>query len=474
MTDLETALKKLKHTVFGASVHAFGRLGCEKIFPTFRIVCLQYTDEIKCLRREGIEVFCLEELMKKKPRGKRNPSTALKSIAIQNRIENSSRENTPLLILYKSSPYIEKLCRRKGWIPAANSFKIYKKLESKTFFRSLLRDLHIEGIPGQALPLNKLEYKKLIAEYPAGFVVQKPVSGGGGGTFFIKNAKSFRVTIDTLTKSPDVKPSSRLLISKFIKGYSPSVTGCVTRKGILQLSPQLQLIDIKEVYSKNKGNGVFCGHDWSAAQKIPGHIQQKMRQVVDLVGVYLQKKSYKGIFGIDFLVDDKSGEVYPVELNPRLLGTFPVSTFVQQKAGELPLIAFHALEFAGQEYGADISVLNRAFAKGKEGSHLFLFAPFKPCRTMRPLRAGVYSLNKKQELSFLRTGYSLCDLKNKNEFLIIDGTLNKQKVMRKSGPLRILRIVSLSQISSNMGRELNAFGTDVVRAVYSYLRITSV
>lgn len=460
-------LKNFTNPVFGVSVHAFGRLGCEKIFPNFKILCLLYTGEIESIRKSGIEVFCLEEALGKKPRGKRNPGTLLKNKEAQAFIRRGSQSLPPVLILYKSSPYIDRLCQQNGWIAAANPATLFKKFNNKIFFKRVFEKLGIPTIPGRVLSFKKLGASALFNDFPRGFVIQKPVSGGGGGTFFIKSKSDLKRVLAILKKDPEVLPGTRLSVSRFITGYSPSITACVTRHGILALAPQIQLIDIPEVHSQAKGNGVFCGHDWSAAKEIPATCAEKMIGVSKKVGEYLSKKDYRGVFGLDFLIDSNTEEVFPVEINPRLLGVYPTSTMVQQESKEPPLLMFHVLEFTGTDYKPDTIKTNKLFEGAKNGAHMFLYAPFKPCR-LNPLKPGVYKIVKK-DISFVRPGFSLEHLLDENEFLVVDGPVNRQKVMRKSGPLRMLRIVTKRGLSIKKGRALNLFGDSIVKAVYKKL-----
>jgi predicted ATP-grasp superfamily ATP-dependent carboligase len=471
--QIKKTLENFNFPVIGASVQPFGRIGIEEIFPHFSIACLRYSEELEQMRKENIPIFCLEEALEKNPKGKRNTTTVLRNKLFQKFLKKIIVNNSqkPVLILYKSSQEIERLAKKFNWILAANSQKLYKKLENKLFFKKLIKKLNINGIPGEIKPLGKLIFRQLISRYPGGFVIQNPSSGGGKGTFFITNEKGFENCVSLLKKEPSLNPNSKIIITKFIKGYSPSVTGCVIRNGILQLPPQIQLIDIKELCLNKKNSGTFCGHDWSVAKKIDKQASREMKMVTEKIGTFLKQKGFKGIFGIDFLVDQKDNSVFPVELNPRLLGTFPVSTLVQLKNNEVPLIAFHILEFAGKKIGISLKKLNQELSNHKEGSHLFIASPYPSYKIRGKLRAGVYKLCK-GNLKFLRQGYKFKHLKNKKEFLLVDGVPHSPRI-ETSGLFRILRVVSPIQISQKMGKELNFTGRKIVKAVYKELKIRS-
>ena len=467
--NIKEVLRDFDSPIIGVSVQAFGRIGLEKIFPNFSIACLNYSSELEKMRKDNINVFCLEESLGQKSTDKRNPTTIIKNKLFRTFLKKNPSQKSPIFVLYKSSQTIEHLAKKFNWRIAANKYKSYKKLEDKTLFKKLLRELNIKEIPGEINVLGNLNYKELAIKYPEGFVVQEPMAGGGKGTFFIHTEEEFNDCLAELKNTFELVASSKLVITQFIKGYAPSVTACVTQHGILQLPPQLQLIDIAGLHSSLKGNGVFCGHDWSAAKEIEKRASREMSLITKKIGEFLKKEGFRGIYGIDFLVSDVDGSVFPVELNPRFLGTFPVSTLVQLKKGELPLIAFHILEFAGEKYKIDVNQLNEGFLKDKEGAHFFITAPYTPYKIKGVLKAGVYKINK-GVLKFLRPGYELTDLKNKQEFLLVDGVPHQPRI-EEGELLRILRVVTDCQISQNMGRELNSFGKEITNAVYEALKI---
>jgi predicted ATP-grasp superfamily ATP-dependent carboligase len=476
MTSTKTLFEKIKNPIIGASVQAFGRIGCENIFPNFKIACLNYSAEIEHIRKFGIPLFCLEESLKKIPKEtKRNPFSVLKDKNAQSFIGLANKKNPPVILLYKSSSSLEFLAKKKGWILAANPISLEKKLENKVFFKKLLKKASLSGLLKKNITLAVLKkqgYNNASRIFSSVFVVQNPKRGGGGGTFFIKNKTDFATAITVLKKDQQLSWSSSVVVSPFVDGFSPSITGCVTKKKIFQIPPQLQLIDIQELFPQAKGQGVFCGHDWSEAFKIKKQIQGKMKRTVQQIGIALRKEGFRGIFGVDFIVDWKQKNVFPLELNPRLLGTFPVSTLIQLQKKEIPLVAFHVLEFLKQPLPRALYQKKETLSiKSPEKAHLFVRAPYKPAFIKGSLRAGVYCL-KNKKLVFKRKGFSFSQIKNAKEFLIVDGVPSFPRKINKKDPGRIFRVVFSCQISQNMGTRLNAFGASVVKATYQSLHIT--
>ena len=213
------------------------------------------------------------------------------------------------LIVYKSSSKMERLCRENGWTLVAPAVKFGKALfEDKIKFRKILKEIGAPPPPGEVLAATNLNFYKLKNKYGIPFVLQHPRRGGGKGTFFInsqddwyKAARKLRIQeIEGEEVTEDIS-NLEVIVAKYITGPSPSITGCVTRHGILSTNLQYQLIDIPELYNPQKGSGLFCGHDWSSSQFSP-EIEKQAYNIVEKVGKYFQKFGYKGIFGVDFML----------------------------------------------------------------------------------------------------------------------------------------------------------------------------
>ena len=61
----------------------------------------------------------------------------------------------------------------------------------------------------------------------------------------------------------------------------------------------------------------------------------------------MQKKKYRGYFGLDFLIDKKNGKVYLSELNARLTASAAFYTRLERGLGIIPFLAYHYSSFLG-------------------------------------------------------------------------------------------------------------------------------
>jgi len=474
--DIETLknffCKGVKTPIFGVGVYAFNRLGLADIVPSFRILALRHSLDTELIEKD-LEVFSLEKGMGTKHiREPRNATTILK----HPRTEKYLRKfENPALIVYKSSSRMERVCKEHNWTLVAPPVRFGKSLfENKVKFRRLLEEIGVPVPPGKIKKPQNLHYGHLINTLGLPFVIQHPTRGGGKGTFFIRNKDDFdqalkklRIRIKEGQELP-AKAPEEIIVARFVKGPSPSITGCVTHHGILSTCPQMQILDIPELFNPEKGSGLFCGHDWKYCPN--ENIKNQAYKIVEKVGKYFQSQGYKGIFGLDFVTDEKEEKLYVTEANPRLLATFPTITMVQVRLREPPIIAFHLLEYLNIDYDIDVAEINRLMRQPKQGAHMFLHnLTGQWARNHREIKAGVYKLSSK--LEFVRSGYALKHLKNEDEFLITEGVPYRKSHF--SPNRRLCRILTLKGVLEDYSK-LNDLGREVVTQVYQAFDIRSI
>lgn len=462
--------EKVKTPVFGVGVYAFNRLGLADVIPDFRVLALRYSLDTELIEKD-LEVFSLEKGMGTKHiKEPRNATTVIR----HPRTEKYLRKfKNPALIVYKSSSRMEKVCQQRGWNLVAVSVKFGKILfENKVKFRRILEEIGVPVPPGRIKKPQALHYGHLMNSYGLPFVIQHPTRGGGKGTFFIRNKDDFdqalkklRIKIKEGQELPAKEPEE-VIVTRFIKGPSPSITGCVTRHGILSTCPQIQILDIPELFNPERGSGLFCGHDWSYSY-FNESVRNQAYEIVEKVGKYFQSQGYKGIFGLDFVMDEKEEKLYITETNPRLLATFPTITMVQLRNNEPPIIAFHLLEYLNIDYNTDVEEVNRLIRQPKQGAQMFLHnLSGKWARNRKEIKVGAYKLSSK--LEFMRPGYALKHLKNEDEFLVTEGVPYRKSYF--SSNRRLCRILALRGVLEDYTK-LNDWGREVVTQVYQALDI---
>jgi hypothetical protein len=141
------------------------------------------------------------------------------------------------------------------------------------------------------------------------------------------------------------------------------------------------------------------------------------------VGAHLRETGYRGILGIDLVIEGKSGKVYPVEINPRFTGAFPMLSQLHMARDLIPMDAFHVLEFLGAGYDADCAVLNHGYEEEMRGSHLLLFTLAHGKGPIKiDMRGGLYeSLPGQEDIRYLREASDYTEITCEGQFIVIDG-----------------------------------------------------
>jgi len=473
--DLQTlkqfCKEKVNFPIFGAGVYAFYRLGPEDFLPDYRILSLRKSLDGELIKKNIKTLFIEKSLGRKHIKSARNATTLLMHAKTKKYLGKFNRQD---ILVYKTSFKMEKCCEENNWNLIASPKKFGKNLlENKIKFRQILEDLDINVPPGRTTNLEDLHYGHLMNSYGLPFVIQHPTKGGGKGTFFINSKQEFDkaynqlknpTRINYLGRETPEKPPVQVIIAKYIKGPSPSITGCVTKHGIISTNLQYQVLDMPELYNPDKGSGLFCGHDWTFGD-FSKEIEQQAYQITEKIGNYLKKLGYKGIFGLDFVLEDK---LYVTEMNPRLLGSFPVLTMVQLKNNEPPILAFHILEHLNIDYQMNLKEINRLMRQKKQGAHMLPHnLTGKWTRIHGNVKPGVYKLEN-NELKYLREGYKLQHLKSKEEFAIAEGILIKKSHL--SPNRRICRVMTLKNVLENH-KELTPWAKTVVEELHKVFKL---
>ncbi len=354
---------------------------------------------------------------------------------------------------------MEKLCAARGWDILGESRHFV--FNDKMLFRKILEKIGIDTIPGETAKLQNIDYREMKKSYGR-FVVQMRSGGGGRGTFFIKSEEELEGVKERFGEED-------VIVTKFVEGPSPSITGCVAGRNVVWTCPQYQLTDVREVTNPSAGSGVFCGHDWTMSARIPERIKKSAYDCTEKIGRFLMEREYKGIFGLDFVIDKKQGKLFPVEINPRLLGSFPTLDMIQDVNGEFPIMALHIAELVGIDFEVNAERLKKGMMLPKRGSQLMLYnRSVSDSVNRKSLKPGVYRFAGSGP-EFIRDGYRISDIRA-NEFLLTDGVPDQGTIFAPHE--KVMRLLTLDSVSS--GRKLNEAFSTTAKEIYRKLDLQKV
>jgi len=469
--------------IIGIGPSAWPRIITSYYFPKFKTICLNNSQDDEFVRDLGEEVFSLRKENPNIEVSPQTPGRIIETDLVKKYVKDI--EEPFSFLVYKSSSYLEKVCDVNGWDFIGNKKSFMDIYENKKFFKEILREIGVETIPGENILIDELtdekfiEYQEKLGKKKLVLQLAEMTYGGGSGTFFIEDVhelKVFRERVSEIRKNFEGKKKKieTVNIAPFIEGTSCSVSCAATFKGTLVGPIQTQIIDIPEVASHEEGrSGTYAGTDWGLT-----HYSSDSQKQADVIakkfGEYIYKAGYKGIFGLDLIVDD-SGKVWPVECNPRDTDAFPMISMLMMDAGCIPLDVFHNLEHLGVTYDFDFNEVNCSYKKVPFNASQIIIENRLPsaCYIAGSMKAGVYSFNEQGDLTYKKPGISLFDLGSDQEILITEGV--PKNFNDRGYPMsgRIFRVIKRGKMLDRQNF-LSGEMLLVVENIYKELKLISV
>ena len=338
IAEVQGLLNSVEGSLIGVGITAFPRITPAYFQDSYQILSLKKTLDVPLLRKR-VPVFSLEEELGEPVQEEGWTSARLLSHPASQRVLEGLRKPTYLL-LYQGYEDLEAMALEKGWVLLANRASLRNQVGDRRFLQALLERLDLPVIPGGTYPTDDLRarsYGSWEKDLGPRFVIQlnEIRKGGGRGTFFIRSPEDYQVLLRRLEGNTwrGTKVSS-MTVRRYISGIPASVALCLLRQGILVSGLQRQLIDLP--YCKGlPESGIFCGHVWGD-EAWPHHVVEEAQDQARRIAEYLSGIGYKGIAGIDYMVDEEDGTVYALEINPRLSGVFPMLSLLHMREGTCP------------------------------------------------------------------------------------------------------------------------------------------
>ena len=265
------------------------------------------------------------------------------------------RGSKPKFVFLMFDKQTERLAKELGaevWFPKA---KLRTKVDNKI---ETVRIGNKAGVPSVPNTLSEVKDYAHLAELAttAGIgqdlVLQSAFGDSGHTTFFIKSEADFRRHEHEIVGCGEIK------IMKRIRCRGSAIEACATRQGTIVGPLMTELVGFPELTPYRGG---WCGNEIFATA-FPPKVRQKARQLTFAFGEQLRAEGYRGYFELDFLIEQKSGEIYLGELNPRITGASSMTNHAAFAHADAPLFLFHLLEFSGQPFELDIEELNARWA----------------------------------------------------------------------------------------------------------------
>ena len=417
--DLGEALRRMEEkNIIAVGVAPYPRIIPSVFLDHYLIYSVKDAADIDDLKKYA-KILCLEEKNPKLANKVQATGYLLNNYAFQGFLK-AQRYPFRLMFYQTTKKIVETLERLQlPWI--GNRPESFENVVLKGDFRDLVKKLSLPSIPDWRLSRDEFlgkSFQELWDHWGRTPVVQRADFDVAGemGTFFLKTEADWQLCHEMLSK--DTRYTT-VTISPFITGNSLSMLGCITRQGVLSSTLQLQLIDVPESLHGQPATGVFLGHDWGF-QDWPESVERTAQDVVETVGRHLATQGFKGIFGIDFIYDTTTKEIFPIECNPRFTGALPIYSLMVIANEVPPMEFFHILTHLNLDIPFDFESVNRGLKKRRPVAHISL-TPKGAYQMKFSLPAGIYSYDPvTMDIQFQRPGAFLSDFKKDNEFMLID------------------------------------------------------
>lgn len=231
-------------------------------------------------------------------------------------------------------------------------------VDSKTVTTRLGNEAGIPSAPnviGRAGSYRELLDRAKAARLGDDLVVQTEYGDSGRTTFFIKSEADWKKAEKTVVAEDEVKIMRRL------NCRSTAIEATITRHGTIVGPLMTELIGHAELTPYKGG---WCGNDMWPGVLSERH-RRKARKYVRQLGDRLAREGYRGYFEVDVLADIDDGELYLGEINPRISGVTSMTNATAGAYADLPLFAFHLLEYMDVDYELDIDDINQRWAQAE-------------------------------------------------------------------------------------------------------------
>ena len=297
-------------------------------------------------------------------------------------------------------------------------------LFDKANFFGGLDQLRLPRLNGRWIRLSGRRYSELASEFGAAFVAQLPEGAGGNGTLFIRSEADF-------TAAGARFGDALMWVAPFLSDVSVNINAVAAAGDAAVGYPSIQLAGLADL---GAGPGAYCGNDFAATRLLPAETVEEIQRQTARIGEWLSALGYRGLYGLDFVLDQDNGRAYAVDLNPRWQGSTFLSTQAELEAGRLPLAVAELAYRFGALSETELLGYEDDFSRPIVCSQMVLHAKAAEWTAVTgEVLPGVY--REASDLAFLRQGIVLGNLDEQGEFLVTSAVARQGTLVGSSASL---------------------------------------
>ncbi len=349
ISEIRRYFHRNEEPIYFVSATNFNLLGLDEWVRNFK-----YINYLDCYDGRHPNVFCPAEM----PHDEFQSIEDINNYLLQHKevIDyTEGRGGKPKLVFLMFDEKTEQLAKKLGcevWFPPA---ELRNRVDNKIETVRIGNKAGVPSVPNALSTVDSYDHVREVAD-DAGLgrdlVLQSAFGDSGHTTFFIKSAADFRKHESEIVGHGEIK------IMKRINCRGSAIEACSTKRGTIVGPLMTELVGFQELTPYRGG---WCGNEIFANAFAP-RVRKQAREYTEKFGNQLRREKYRGYFELDFLIDQKTRDLYLGELNPRITGASSMTNHAAFAHADAPLFLFHLLEFSGIPFSLDIEELNRRWA----------------------------------------------------------------------------------------------------------------
>jgi len=320
-------------------------LGVEDLIPSYHILYSENSQLAIPIADNGIDIHNFPKLNEVKLN---STSKMLENPSLISYINDKSHKR-PDILVFKNDDQIVKECSNNNFKLLNPSPNLNKRLENKIEFTNFVKNIELFKQPEYELfeKVSDLNFSTLSSRFGVNFVIQFIFGHSGSSTFFIQSEEE-------LNDLKEKYPLRKGKVTRLILGPTYTVNACITKVGVIVGGISEQITGIPELTSSRGGT---VGNDFSQR-----HLSESLR--VEIIsktmefGEFLRKEGHKGIFGLDFIIEEGTNEIYLIEANIRQVASCSYVSYLQRLNKKVPIMLWHILELLDFDFEKPFVSLN--------------------------------------------------------------------------------------------------------------------
>ncbi|MBT3538907.1 ATP-grasp domain-containing protein [Candidatus Parcubacteria bacterium] len=213
----------------------------------------------------------------------------------------------PNIVVFKNTPQIERICEENNWNLLNPSAKLSNIVEEKLSQINWLDDLQ------KYLPKYKVDLCENIEPFESSkdfkpFILQFNRAHTGSGTILIKSEHQ-------LKEIQEKFPQREVRVSEYIEGPVFTSNNVVTKNKTLIGNISYQITGLQP-FTDNPFTTI--GNDWGVVKNILNEKEiEEFEKITTDIGNKLIEDGWKGLFGVDIILEEETGKLFLIEINAR-------------------------------------------------------------------------------------------------------------------------------------------------------------